>query len=526
MGGKLIYILAFACLASLLVGCSQPALGTSAALTEVATAAPHEPQRTPIQTSSPTALPTAPPPTVTPYATLLPGPSPTVAPTKSPDQAVLVSENLSAGDPYAPELGNRGYDVRRYTLALTLDPGSAFIQGRAAIEAASTSDGLRQVSLDFIGFEIQEVSLDGASLDAFREAGKLVVNLPAAIDSGSSFNLEIAYSGEPTREPSIYVPFIPYLGLQYPETNDSLFVVAEPDGARYWFPCNDHPRDKAAYRFELTVPQDLVGVANGALIETQTGIPEAFPDHRPGDLYIWEHNYPMASAFVTVAVGDYRRVESVSPNSVLLRHYIFPQEQGSFQAAQPMIGEMIDWMSELLGPYPFEAFGYLSVSDFGASLETQTMVVLSENGIEDQAKLAHEMAHMWFGDWVSLDSWGEMWRSEGFATYIQDMWMTRGDPAELESQIDRYKAVITDDPRNFPLNTPSQAELFGRDSYLKGAVLIHELRREIGDQAFFDGLRLYFERYGGGAASDAQFQVVMEEASGIALDDLFEYWFE
>jgi aminopeptidase N len=187
---------------------------------------------------------------------------------------------------------------------------------------------------------------------------------------------------------------------------------------------------------------------------------------------------------------------------------------------------MIDWMSEMFGPYPFEAFGYVSITGLGASLETQTMVVLSENGIGDQAKLAHEMAHMWFGDWVSLDSWGEMWRSEGFATYIQNMWLTRDNPAALEDRINLLENQISQDPRDYPLNDPPPGELFGRDSYLKGAVLVHALRREIGDQAFFDGLQTYFQEYGGATASDAQFQAVMEESSGMSLEDFFASWFK
>ena len=437
---------------------------------------------------------------------------------------VLVPENLSAGDPYAPELGNAGYDVQHYTLELALDPDSAFVDGRVTIDAASTMDELEQISLDFAGFEIDEVSLAGAPLSFFRQELKLIVNLPGPLHTGAPFTLAIAYSGEPASKASDYVPFLSHLGLFYPP-DDSLYVIAEPDGARYWFPSNDHPRDKATFRFELTVPDGLTGVANGALVETQTDVPWVFPDGDGGDLYVWEHEHPVATALVTVAVGDYVRMESVSPGGVLLRHYVSPEYQAEFEQVEATLGEMVDWMSGLFGPYPFEAFGYVTVPEAGASLETQSMVILSERAI-DEGTMSHEMAHMWFGDWVNLDSWGAMWRNEGFATYISYMWQTRNYPGALDQQMVELAQYIAADDSGYPLNDPPPEHLFGRDSYVKGAVVVHALRQEVGDEAFFGGLRAYLELYGGGTATDAEFQAVMEEAAGFSLDGFFERWFE
>jgi len=448
----------------------------------------------------------------------------TVAPTKAPGTTVLVPENLSAGDPYAPELGNAGYDVQHYTLELALDPASAFVDGRVIIDAASTMDELGQISLDFVGFEIGEVSLAGAPLSFFRQGKKLIVDLPEPLAVGAPFTLDIAYSGEPAIVASDYVPFVSHLGL-FTVPDDSLFVISEPDGARYWFPSNDHPRDKAMFRFELIVPEGMTGVANGVLVETQTDISQALPGGADGDLYVWQHDYPVATALVTVAVGDYVRMESVSPGGVLLRHYVSPERQAEFEQVEATIGEMMDWMSDLLGPYPFEAFGFVTVTGLGASLETQTMVILSENSI-NEGTMSHEMAHMWFGDWVNLDSWGTMWRNEGFATYISYMWDERDDPGALDHQMEGLAQSIAANESGYPLNDPPPEQLFGRDSYSKGAVVAHALRQEMGDEAFFDGLRAYFELYGGGAASDAEFQAVMEAAAGVSLDGFFEGWFE
>ncbi|MCP4537061.1 MAG: hypothetical protein GY832_07930 [Chloroflexi bacterium] len=489
----------------LLTGCSTPQPDEHA----TAVPAPTDAIAVPSTVAAPTATDAASEPAQEPTKP--------AAPTAVLELSVSAPENLSAGDPYAPELGNAGYDVQHYTLALALDPSAPFVDARVTIDAVNTMDGLDQVSLDFVGFDISEVSWDGTVLPFFREETKLIVAFPEPLPDGESFALDIAYSGEPIQEASDYVPFISHLGLYYP-SGDSLFVVSEPDGARYWFPSNDHPRDKATYRFELSVPKGLTGVANGVLVEANTG-------GATGDLYVWEHDYPMATALVTVAVGDYVRLESASPDGVPLRHYVFPDRQADFERVEARLGEMIDWMSALFGPYPFEAFGFVTVSGLGASLETQTMVILSEGSIED-GTMSHEMAHMWFGDWVNLDSWQTMWRNEGFATYISIMWQLRDTQEDLNQRMAEITRSVLDNDSGYPLNDPPPAQLFGNDSYVKGAVVAHALRQEVGDEAFFGGLRTYFERYGGGTASDAEFQAVMEEAAGVSLDAFFAEWFE
>jgi len=196
-------------------------------------------------------------------------PSPTAPPEDSPTPAATlppvegVAGEQSIGDPYIPELGNTGYDVQHYVLRLALDPAQTEVEGLVTIEAVATLDELAQLSLDFIGFQVHSVMVEGEETAFSREDGKLLVNLPQALDEGGAFAIDVAYSGAPVMEPSPYVPFVSHLGIRFQPEGQRLYVVAEPNGARYWFPNNDHPRDKATYRFELTVPEELVAVANG-----------------------------------------------------------------------------------------------------------------------------------------------------------------------------------------------------------------------------------------------------------------------
>jgi aminopeptidase N len=442
----------------------------------------------------------------------------TRAPTATADttRVEIPAEQLSAGDPYMPEIGNQGYDVAWYRLALILDPQRASLSGRVTITATTTA-ALSALSLDFVGFEIDTLAVNGVPANYQRQGKKLLVALPQPLAAAAPFQVQIAYHGRPAGKPSPYVPFVPALGLIYNPQANVLFAAAEPDGARNWFPCNDHPRDKASYRFELTVPQGLTAVANGVLVSASRS-PQ-------GDTFTWEHQQPIATAFVTVAVGPFERVESASPAGVPLRSYVLPKQAAAYRAQAAAIGEMVDWLGGMLGPYPFDEFGYVSAPGLGASLETQTIVLLGTDEFDDST-LVHEMAHQWFGDWVSLDSWGEIWRSEGFATYMAYLWSNRANPAGLESEMDTLAQSLQDYPASFPLNNPPPAEMFGAPSYYGGAVLAHQLRQTVGDAAFFAGLKLYFERYGGGSASDADFQAAMEETSGKSLDDFFAIWFK
>ncbi|MCP4360119.1 MAG: M1 family metallopeptidase [Chloroflexi bacterium] len=438
-------------------------------------------------------------------------------PISAPSTDETTAGGRSIGDSYSPELGNTGYDVQHYTIQLNLSPKLSYqLEGTTKIDILATQDNLGELSLDFIGFDISELLVDGQTVEFEREDDKLIITLPEPVNSGGTFQMSVTYAGETVQDPSPYVGFATWLGMFYAR-EDTIYVLSEPDGSRFWFPNNDHPRDKATYRFEVTVPDGLTAVANGALLD--------FQDDTQFDTYIWEHNFPMASYLATVVVGEYERVEDESPQGIPLRHYLFPENQEAFDQSTSMTGEAIDWMGELFGEYPYDEYGYVTVHAPGVSLETQTIVLLS-TGMLNERTVIHELAHMWFGDWVSLDSWGEMWRNEGFATYISIMWDHRDDLEGLELEMAGIEAAMEQRGPFPPIKDPEPEELFGGFTYFGGALMVHELRQEMGDEAFFAGLQNYFQQYGNGTASDEEFIAIMEEASGKDLGKFFRQWFE
>lgn len=500
--GRRAFAIAGLLLASVTAACQQlnppatdPSPGTPAVIESAV----------PTNTVAPTETPVPPTATVTPIPTATP-----------------VVGAPTIGDALLPELGNTGYNVLTYTLDLAVEPALGRLDGTTTIAAISELDDLARISLDFVGFDISEVLVDGRPAAFQRLGKKLLVDVaPPVIDAGQSFTVSVSYAGEPVREDSPYIHFADYLGLTFLE-NQNFYVLSQPDGARYWFPANDHPSDKAAFHIALTVPTGQAAIANGRLTGTELA---TLPDGSSGATFFWEHNYPMAPYLALAAAGHYLRKDEVSPGGVPLVFYYFPEFEEEFLEATAITGEAIDWMSELFGPYPFESYGQATYYALGVSMESQTMTLLSFQMLNERTVI-HEMAHAWFGNWVTPASWADVWRNEGFATYVELLWLDYHEPGTLQREIDAITQEAAEKGRTYPLDEPPEGRLLAWDAYNRGALLVHALRLEMGDEAFFSGLRAYFERYGGGTATQEEFQAVMEEAAGFSLDEFFAGWLE
>lgn len=455
--------------------------------------------------ATPTLLPTPtrPPPT--------PVPSPTLT---------LLSGRPSLGDPFTPDLGNTGYDVEHYNLDLALNPETRRVEGVVTIEATTTLTNLRQISLDFIGYEIGSITVDEENAAFKREEGKVWVEFPRSVPAeGTPFTLAIAYAGEPVQVDSPYINYADYLGLVFLD-NNTFYTISEPDGARYWFPSNDHPLDKATFHTQLTVPRGLAALANGRLMNTRLS---QMPDGSDGATFVWEHDYPMATYLALAAGGHYRRVEDEAPNGIPLIYYYFPELEEEYTEAVDVTPEVMLWMSDLLGPYPFESYGQATYYAMGISMEMQTMTLLSYQMLNERT-VVHELAHSWIGNWVGLNSWGDTWWKEGLATYMEVLWLARDDPTERERLMAEIEADVAERGRDYPLDQPPRDRLLSFDSYYRGAQFMYALHQEVGDEAFFSGVRAFLARHGGGTAGDEALLAAMEDTAGRELDAFFAEW--
>ena len=434
-------------------------------------------------------------------------------PTQEPVQAGLPGSD-SLGDPYYPHLGNGGYDALHYTVDLVVDVESNTVDGIATINIQATQN-LSAFNLDFSGFEISEVLVGDEVVDYERQGSELTITPIVPLLEGDLFTVKVAYSGKPNPVRSEAIP----VRMGWIHSDAGIYVASEPDGAASWYPVNDHPLDKATYTLRITVPEPYVVAANGLLID----------EVEKGDTttYVWEASDPMASYLTTVNIAEYVMQTDEGPNGLPIRNFFPPElaEDAAFDFGRTP--EMIEFFSEIFGPYPFEAYG-VAIVDFPAALETQTLSIFGYRHVsgsrDSEAVVAHELAHQWFGDSVSVATWQDIWLNEGFATYAEWLWLEHLEGSDvLDSYVGRVYGFVSD-REMLPPGNPPPGNLFNGSVYVRGALTLHALRLTVGDETFFEILRTYHKRYRYGNASTSDFIAIAEELSEQELDELFESW--
>jgi aminopeptidase N len=429
------------------------------------------------------------------------------------------------GDLYYPLAGNGGYDVEHYDITGTYDPATDVWSAATVITATATAD-LYRFHLDFDGMTISRLVVDDKPAAYTRDNAELVVVPQHKIKSGSEITIEAAYSGVPKE---FLLPIGDFtLRTGFMATDDGATVAGQPDVAAGWFPVNDHPRDKAAYDFHVTVPEGLGVVANGSLTGTTTeGGSTRFDWHAPE---------PMASYLATIDIGEWDVRQWTTSSGLPVYDAVDPDllsdpELGpSINSSLARQGEVVDVLSSAFGAYPFSTVGAIvdDQPDLFFALETQTRPVYSQYFWPDggDSVIAHELAHQWYGDHIALEQWQDIWLNEGWATYAEWIWGEHEGFFTPQDAFDFYYSQIPDDDPfwAFVVGEPPQDNLFGDPVYIRGGMTLQVLRNRVGDDAFFDIAKAWVREQGGGTGTTEQFIALSERISGQQLDDLFDAW--
>lgn len=432
--------------------------------------------------------------------------------------AQVAKSRDSANDSRIPGIGNGGYDAQHYDSTVKVGKDGS-LDARSLMTAIAT-EPLDSLNLDFIGLNVENILVNGKKAAFKREDGELIITPQKGIASGEEFSVDVKYAGKPKPFASKHAP----VELGWNQFKGGSFVVSEPDGTRSWLPVNDHPTDKATYSFHVTVPKGQVAAANGVLTSIEEGDDTS--------TYNFEARDPMASYLATVHTGNYLEEKMVSKGGVPIRNYFPPDIAEKASRDFSEVPDMVDFFSEKFGKYPFEVYGAIVIdANLGgaAALETQTLP-LYDRGIVDgrgtnSYVLSHELAHHWFGDSVSPADWKDIWLNEGLASYAEMLWhehvageaALQRDLRIAQSQVQRYGA-------REPIGEPRADNLFDPKVYKGGALAVHALRRELGDEKFFEALQLYQAQHKNGAASTKDLQAAAEQVSGVDLNDFFQSW--
>jgi aminopeptidase N len=434
-------------------------------------------------------------------------------PTQPDQQGGIGAAGL--GDPIYSDLGNGGYDVTHYDISLAVDMAGSTISGTTTIQAQATQP-LRAFNLDFLGLEIDAIQIDGHPAGFQRAGSELTLTPTTPLATERPFSVVVAYHGRPT--PIGDDPAVPrsYGSVGWLRFDPGVFVISEPSGAMTWYPVNNHPSDKATYTFTITVTKPYVVAANGLLLDEI--------DNGPTRTYRWAENRPMASYLATLAIAEFEVVTEAGPAGLPIRHYVPPDAPPSVAAALAKTPAMLRFFTDLLGPYPFEAYGLAVIDDdqVQIGLEAQTLTILPKARVESEQ--LHELAHQWFGDSVTPATWQDIWLNEGFATYCEWLWVEKTQGQVAFARLLRTQYLRMARANMWAPAQPPPDQLFGPPVYIRGAWSLHALRLRIGDETFFALLRAWVTRYHYGNASTHDFMALADEISGQSLADFFQTW--
>jgi aminopeptidase N len=429
-----------------------------------------------------------------------------------PDQEAS-ARGQGIGDPYYPDDGNTGYNVRSYRVNLDYFRSDQHIEAQTTITARSTQR-LSRFHLDLVGFKVAAVRVNGIKATFARRAAHELVIKPARPVAGSTrFVTVVRYSGKPGRDP---LPGVPS-GWYDATTNGAGFIAGEPHSCTLWYPCNDHPTDKATFEVVATVPRPFEVISNGSELPVTRGTRAGVRVRS----YHWKLEEATATYLTTIYIDKLTFERSTLDDGTPVVSAYGPNP-GSAPAREALLPEILDLLADHWGPYPApQAGGIFVTGDVPFSLETFTRPIYTEDA--DVTTIVHENAHQWWGDNISLERWRDICFNECLASYSEWLWYEH-EGTDLDQA---YHDGIDSTPTLFdaPLYDMGAGNEFEyRGVYLKGAYFIHALRNLIGDDEFFAAMTEIQAEHAGGNMSMLDLRDDLEEKTGVDLTSFWQEW--
>src|SRR5579875_3766335 len=426
---------------------------------------------------------------------------------------------------------DRAVQVSHIQLRLALDFKTQSLAATATHTIEVLAEELSWIEFDQVDLSFSEVRIDGSAVPFESRDGKLRVILARPLAVGARAEIAIDYCTTRPRRGLYFVA--PDEG--YPDKPREAWTQGEDEDSRFWFPCYDYPNNKASSEVIVTVPRDFFALSNGALVEI-TDDPTAGLK-----TYHWRQELPHSAYLIMLAVGEFVEIAERHGQLPVL-YYVHPGREADARGAFGNTPRMIDFFERRIGvPYPYAKYAQVAVSDFifggmeNISATTQTADTLHDArahlDFSSDPLVAHELAHQWWGDLVTCRDWAHAWLNEGFATYFEALWCEENlGPDEfawnlredreryLEEERRRYRRPVVCNRYRHPI------ELFDRHLYEKGSLVLHMLRRLLGDRLFFKALQLYAVRHRAQNVITQDLQKAFEDATGRNLDYFFDQW--
>jgi aminopeptidase N len=453
-----------------------------------------------------------------------PSPSASVSPAPAgPDYATWAAgKSVPAADPLYPAYGNAGVDVLHYGLELAWAPETKTLTGKATIRLRAASE-LSAVRLDFSpAYAVDSVTFNGAPVAGTVADNDLTV--PGVVAKDAFATVVVQYHGTPST-----VPMPSHRGDAEPlgltvAKDGGLWTMQEPYGASTWYPANDQPSDKALYDIAVTVPEGWSAVASGT----------AQPPE--GGTFRYTSKDPVAAYLTTLAVGRYKQETAQGPRGIPLTYWYRPGTDDRLLPSLRKGAQQLGWLEQRFGQYPFASGGVVMVPS-ESGMETQQMITMGtpDYGTTKPAEFAksfeddllHEYAHQWFGDAVGPATWKDLWLNEGWATYVQHLYANERDKITPKRWEEWARGV--DGRLRGRLGPPGnpKAENFAESNvYMCPALMLHQIHKQIGDDAFFALGREWVQRNRGTTQDRASFIAFVNQQTGKDFTTLVNTWLD
>ncbi|HEX5106355.1 MAG TPA: M1 family aminopeptidase [Pirellulaceae bacterium] len=434
-------------------------------------------------------------------------------------------------------LRSRTIDQKHVRLELTFDFDKQEFRGRA-IHQLALFQPAREIALDAAEMKIESVTL--SPLPATSEQApvepkfsqrdqSLTIVAGHELPAGSEWELSIAYSVAKPRHGAHFVAPDP----DEPSQPQMVWTQSEPEYARFWLPCFDHPADRLTSEIVATVPSRFVTLSNGTLESKQENTDGTTTWH-------WRQAKSHVPYLLSIVAGDFEVLEQESLG-IPVQSYVPRGRLADAPRSFEKTPAMLKLFSEKIGyKYPWPKYAQICVDEYSwGGMEHTSATTLNLNTLHDARAhhdvssdnlVAHELAHQWFGDLMTCKDWGEIWLNESFATYFATLW-TEHDQGWDEAAWDRHEeanSYLGEDGRyrrsivNFRYTSP--INVFDRHAYPKGGRVLHMLRHELGDEQFWRAIRRYVEVNQFRTVETADFRIAIEESTGQGLNWFFDQW--
>ncbi|MET7465166.1 M1 family metallopeptidase [Nonomuraea sp. NPDC005501] len=340
-------------------------------------------------------------------------------------------------------------------------------------------------------------------------------SLPAPLPADHGARVVVRYHGVPEPYASGQQRRdLALLGLRS-AADGSAWALQEPFGAFTWFPVNDHPSDEALYDVAITVPKGWAGVAHGTYRgRTEMGRTAT---------YHWKSADPVACYVTLFTVDRYRMYRAKGPRGIPITYWVRREDRWDLPVAR-RLPELLRWMEQKAGPYPFPSAGLVVTSRSG--METQQMITMGDDFLRPEVVL-HELAHHWFGNSVSPRTWRDVWLNEGFAMYFEIQWTADHSPGSMDDHMaeirSREKAMRKE------MGSPGDYRrdwFAGANVYYGPALMLHEIRKRVGDERFFAMTRAWVQEHRNTSQDRASFTAWVNQHTGEDFTELIDTWLD